>query len=67
MIVPFQDEEEAHFVVCALLDSAIARSEVNASISSAAHKDVTHVLLSIPPFSAEIAVHLRLSPVASNV
>ncbi len=59
MIIPFQDEDEAHFV-CALLNSAIARSEINASISSEAHRDIINVV-SIPPFSAKDPLHRRLT------
>ena len=42
MIIPFHDEDEAHYV-CALLNSSVARSEINASISSEAHKDIINV------------------------
>lgn len=64
MIIPFQDEEEAHFV-CALLNSAVARSEINASISSEAHRDIINVV-SIPTFSMQCASHRRLASLSKD-
>jgi len=59
MIIPFYDEEPAHYV-CALLNSSIARAEINASISSEAHKDIIDVI-NIPLYSAKNILHRKLA------
>jgi hypothetical protein len=43
MIVPFDDEDKAHFL-CGLLNSEIGRMRINRSITSEAHKDIINVL-----------------------
>ncbi len=64
MMIPFQDQDEAHFV-CALLNCSIARSEINASICTKAHADIITVV-SIPHFSPENALHRLLTALSKT-
>ncbi|MEZ5358110.1 MAG: N-6 DNA methylase [Candidatus Zixiibacteriota bacterium] len=43
MIIPFEDEAEAHFV-CAVLNASVFRERINNSITSEAHRDIIRVI-----------------------
>lgn len=43
MIIPFENDDEAHFV-CAVLNAAAFRERINNSITSEAHRDIINVI-----------------------
>jgi hypothetical protein len=59
MMVPFDEPNPAHFL-CAMLNSSIARSQINAAISSEAHAEMLE-LLSLPPYARDNPIHVRLA------
>ncbi|TRZ49226.1 hypothetical protein D4S03_08620 [bacterium] len=65
MLVPFDDENEAHFV-CVLLSSVIARLVVKSYVIETSTS--THVLenIAIPKYDSSNALHLRLASLSQQ-
>ncbi len=59
MMIPFTEEREAHYV-CAVLNSCIARAEINASICTKAHKSIIDVV-HIPCYNSANELHEALA------
>jgi len=65
MLVPFEDEQEAHFV-CGALASVIAQLVVKSYVVSVSTS--THVLqhIAVPKFDAENPIHTRLAALSQQ-
>lgn len=59
MMIPFDSEDEAHYV-CAVLNSSLARARINSAISSEAHAELLG-LVHLPRFNPENKIHRELA------
>jgi hypothetical protein len=62
MMIAFSEPVEPHYV-CAWLNSFLARSRINAAITTKAHSGVLD-LIPLPPFDRTDEIHLRLAELA---